>query len=48
MIKGNVTIQVTKTADGEKEYMQIMAADMVSINIVLIAEKFVIKDDRDK
>lgn len=41
-----LTIQVTKTANGQQEYMQIMSDDMFSINVVLIADKIEIRDDR--
>lgn len=41
-----LNIQVTKTSDGQKEYVQIMSEDMFTINVVLIAEKIEIKDDR--
>jgi hypothetical protein len=41
-----LTIQVTKTADGKKEYVQIMSGDMLTVNVVLIAEQIVIRNDR--
>lgn len=41
-----LTVVVTKTADGQAEYMQIMSLDQFSINIVLIAPKIEIKDGR--
>lgn len=41
-----LTITVTKTSDGLREYVQIMSEDMISINIVLIAEKMEIEDYR--
>lgn len=40
-------IQVTKTADGLREYVQIMSADQLTINLVLLADKVVITDQRD-
>ena len=43
-----LNIQITKTAYGEKEYIQIMSKDMMSINIVLIADKIIISDDRKR
>jgi hypothetical protein len=39
-------VMITKTADGKQEYMQIIAADQFSTNIVLIG-KFVVKDLRE-
>ncbi len=42
-----LTITITKTADGLQEYVQIMSADMVSINVVLIADEIEVKDTRD-
>ena len=41
-----LTIQVTKTADGSGEYVQIMSGDMMTVNVVLIAGSIEIKDDR--
>lgn len=43
-----LTIQVTKTANGEQEYIQVMSDDMFSINVVLIADQIEIRDDRPK
>ncbi len=40
-------IQVTKTATGDGEYVQIMSNDMLAVNIVLIADKIEIRDDRE-
>jgi hypothetical protein len=41
-------ITISKTSLGNMDYMQIMSEDMVSINIVLIAEKIEIHDARNK
>ncbi len=41
-------ISVSKTADGTKDYLQIMSDDMFSTNIVLIADKITINDARPK
>ena len=38
-------VTITKTADGQQEYMQIIAADQFSTNIVLIGE-FELSDTR--
>ena len=43
--KLNVTI--TETSDGLAEYIQIMSADLVSVNIVLIAGKIEVQDARE-
>jgi len=31
-------VTVTKTADGQQDYIQIMSEDMVRVNIVLVGE----------
>ena len=36
----------TKTSDGERDYIQIMSADQISVNIVLVAEEIEVKDHR--
>lgn len=41
-----LTITVTKTANGQQEYVQIMSADMFSINVVLIADEIEVRDER--
>ncbi|KKK60045.1 hypothetical protein LCGC14_3028270 [marine sediment metagenome] len=40
----NVTI--TKTADGKQDYIQIMSDDIISVNIVLVADKIKVEDHR--
>ena len=40
-------IQITKTATGDGEYVQIMSDDMTSVNVVLIANEIEIRDDRE-
>ncbi len=40
----NVTI--SRTADGTADYMQIMSADLMSVNIVRIAPKIEVQDAR--
>ncbi len=44
----NQTLRITisKTADGRSEYLQIMSADVVSVNIVLVASNFIVEDKR--
>ncbi len=43
-----LTITVTKTADGSRDYLQIISADMFTTNIVLIADEIVVEDHRDQ
>ncbi len=43
-MKLNVTI--TKTATGDGDYIQIMSDDMVSVNVVLVAEAIKVEDYR--
>jgi len=40
-------IQVTKTADGKLDYLQITSSDQFSVNIVLIAEEITVEDCRE-
>jgi len=42
-----LTIQVTKTSQGDQEYVQIMSEDFKSVNIVLIADEIEVRDDRE-
>lgn len=39
-------VQITKTADGKADYIQILSADQFSINIVLIANSIEVRDQR--
>lgn len=39
-------VTITKTANGQAEYMQIMSVDQFSINIVLISPKIEVQDQR--
>ncbi len=41
-----LTIQISKTADGQQNYMQILSGDQFSLNIVLIADEIVVDDRR--
>ncbi len=41
-----LTITVTKTANGQQEYVQIMSDDVIEVNIVLIADSIDLKDYR--
>lgn len=44
----NQPLQVTisKTADGQHDYMQIISADQFAINVVLISQKITVNDVR--
>lgn len=39
-------ITITKTSDGLSEYVQILSADQLSVNVVLIAQKITVLDTR--
>lgn len=40
-------VTITKTSDGLADYIQIMSADTMSVNVVLIAGKIEVQDNRD-
>jgi hypothetical protein len=42
----HLRIQITKTADGLAEYVQILSGDQFSVNIVLIANRIDVADQR--
>ena len=42
-----LNITITPTAAGDKEYIQIMSDDTVSVNIVLVVDKIHVKDTRE-
>ncbi len=42
----SLTVTISKTADGENDYMQILSTDQFSLNIVLIAGVITVKDVR--
>lgn len=48
MIYGKVKVTVTKTADGKGDYVQIMSDDMLSLNVVVVAQEIVLKDERKR
>lgn len=39
-----LTVTITKTADGKREYIQIMSEDMLSVNVVLVADSIEVHD----
>ena len=41
----NVTI--TKTSRGDQEYVQIISDDVLTVNIVLVADKITVQDFRE-
>lgn len=41
-----LTVTVTKTADGKRDYVQIMSSDLFTVNVVLIAEEIIVEDHR--
>ena len=41
-------IQVSKTSTGAQDYMQVMSDDMLSVNIVLVADQIEIEDARKR
>lgn len=43
----SITIQISKTSDGLRDYMQITSPDQTSINIVLVVGKIVVDDRRE-
>jgi len=40
-------VTITKTSNGLADYIQIMSVDTVSVNVVLIAGKIEVQDNRD-
>lgn len=44
---GALRITVTKTSDGARDYVQIMSADTISVNIVLVASLITVSDYRN-
>jgi len=44
-MKEKLVVRIQKARDG-RDYLQIMSEDMVSLNIVLIANKIEVKDQR--
>lgn len=42
-----ITIQVTKTSDGRRDYVQISSPAAIPVNIVLVAGQIVVDDRRE-
>jgi hypothetical protein len=42
----NLTVTISKTADGLHDYLQVVSDDQFALNIVLIAGKIVVADSR--
>ena len=38
---------ISKTSTGDQDYLQITSKDMISVNVVLVADKIKIKDSRE-
>ena len=43
-----INVNISKTSNGKLDYLQIMSADMITINIVLIAKEIKVIDRRPK
>lgn len=41
-----IRITISKTSDGLQEYLQVLSEDTISVNIVLVADKFELTDVR--
>ena len=41
-----LTVTITKTADGKQDYIQIMSDDVISVNVVLVADSIKVEDHR--
>jgi hypothetical protein len=41
-----LTIQISQTADGRSNYLQILSGDQLSINVVLVASEITVTDAR--
>ncbi len=48
MVIDKLNVTITKTADGKRDYVQIMSEDMLSINVVFIADYIKLQDHRDE
>jgi hypothetical protein len=48
MIQPKLKVTITKTAQGDADYVQIMSGDMFATNIVLIAYEIEVDDMREK
>ena len=46
MNQPKLTVTITRTRDGSAQYMQIMSADQLALNIVLIADEIEVRDAR--
>ena len=41
-----LNVTVTKTADGLQDYIQIMSDDVITVNVVLVADTIKVEDHR--
>lgn len=42
-----LNVLISKTSRGDKDYLQVISEDMVSVNIVLISDEVKIQDKRE-
>lgn len=42
-----LSVTVSKTSRGDQDYLQVMSDDMVSVNVVLVADQITVSDSRD-
>ncbi len=43
-----INVTVSKASDGRQDYIQLMSDDMISVNIVLVADDVVMQDARPR
>lgn len=43
-----LVVTITKTADGKQEYIQILSADAIAVNVVLVAGGVELRDMRPR
>lgn len=46
VVNMDLNVTLSKTRRGDQDYLQIMSEDMVSVNIVLVADKIKVDDKR--
>jgi len=44
----DIIILISKTSDGQRDYVQITTLDQTSLNIVLVADTINVQDKRDE
>ena len=48
LVLDELEIEVTKTANGQNDYVQIRSPAAIPVNIVLVANKITVKDERKR